>query len=53
MGVPFLFNWLRNKQYRQVLKRSVPSYVSSFSFDFNGILHNVAQIVYALSLIHI
>ena len=47
MGVPFLFKWLRNKQYRQVLKRSVPSYVSSFSFDFNGILHNVAQVVYA------
>ena len=47
MGVPHLFKWLRNKQYRQVLKRSVPSYVSSFSFDFNGILHNVAQIVYA------
>ena len=47
MGIPHLFKWIRNKQYRQVLKRSVPSYVSSFSFDFNGILHNVAQVVYA------
>ena len=47
MGIPFLFKWLRNKQYNQVLKRSVPQYVSSFSFDFNGILHNVAQMVYA------
>ncbi len=47
MGIPFLFKWLRNKQYQQVLKRSVPQYVSSFSFDFNGILHNVAQMVYA------
>jgi 5'-3' exoribonuclease 1 len=47
MGIPHLYKWMRNKQYREVLRRSVPSYVSSFSFDFNGILHNVAQVVYA------
>lgn len=47
MGIPHLFKWLRGKDYNGVLKRSVPSYVSSFLFDFNGIIHNVAQMVYA------
>jgi len=47
MGIPHLFKWLRNKNYREVLKRSVPTYVSSFSFDFNSVLHTVAQTVYA------
>ena len=47
MGIPHLFRWLKNQDYKGVLRRSVPSYVSSFSFDFNGILHEVAQTVYA------
>ena len=47
MGIPHLFKWLKNKNYRGVLRRSVPQYVSSFSFDFNGVLHAVAQTVYA------
>jgi 5'-3' exoribonuclease 1 len=47
MGIPHLFRWLKNQDYKGVLRRSVPSYVSSFSFDFNGILHEIAQTVYA------
>jgi len=47
MGIPHLFKWFKNKDYKGVLRKSVPSYVSSFSFDFNSILHDVAQTVYA------
>ena len=47
MGIPHLYKWLRDKNYKAVLQRSVPSYVSSLSLDFNGVLHNTAQIVYA------
>jgi len=47
MGIPHLFKWLRGQNYRGVLRRNVPRYVSSFSFDFNGVIHEVAQMVYA------
>lgn len=47
MGIPFLYRWLRDKEYKGVLRRSVPRNVSSFSLDANGIIHNCAQIVYA------
>lgn len=47
MGIPHLFKWLRGQNYRGVLRRNVPRYISSFSFDFNGIIHEVAQTVYA------
>ena len=47
MGVERFYSWIRNKNYTGVLNRSVPKYVSSFSLDMNGIIHKVAQIVYA------
>ena len=47
MGIVRFYSWLRNKNYRGVLVRRVPQNVSSFSFDFNGIIHNTAQLVYA------
>ena len=47
MGIAKFYGWLRNKNYRGALQRFVPQYVSSFSFDLNGLIHNVAQIVYA------
>ena len=47
MGIPFLYSWLKNKRYKGVLRRNVPNYVSSFSLDANGIIHAMAQLVYA------
>jgi 5'-3' exoribonuclease 1 len=47
MGIPHFYKWLRNKGYREVLRRNVPKYVSSFSLDANGIIHQCAQLVYA------
>lgn len=47
MGIAKFYSWLRNKNYRGALQRYVPQHVSSFSFDLNGLIHNVAQIVYA------
>ncbi len=47
MGVSFFYRWLRDKGYRGVLRRNVPRYVSSFSLDANGIIHQCAQLVYA------
>ena len=47
MGVGGFYYWLKNKRWRSVLIRSVPRNVSSFSLDMNGIIHNVAQTVYA------
>ncbi len=47
MGIPHFYRWLRNKGYTGVLRRSVPRYVSSFSLDANGIIHQCAQLVYA------
>jgi 5'-3' exonuclease len=50
MGIVRFYSWLKNKSYRGVLIHSVPQYVSSFCLDFNGIIHKVAQIVYAYGL---
>jgi 5'-3' exonuclease len=47
MGIAKFYSWLRNKNYRGALQRYVPQHVSSFSFDLNGLIHKVAQIVYA------
>ena len=47
MGIAKFYSWLRNKNYRGALIRQIPQLVSSFSFDLNGLIHNVAQIVYA------
>jgi len=47
MGIPYFYRFIRNKDYKGVLRRGVPKYVSSFMLDFNGIIHKVAQIVYA------
>jgi len=47
MGIPHLYKWLKNRNYKGVLKRNVPQNVSSLSLDFNSIIHKVAQIVYA------
>src|SRR5579883_1116223 len=47
MGIPFLYSWLKRKNYRAVLQRGVPQYVSSLLIDMNGMIHAVAQQVYA------
>lgn len=47
MGVPHFYKWIRDKKYKGVLRRNVPRYVSSFSLDANGIIHEQAQLVYA------
>lgn len=47
MGIPFLAGYIKKKGYKGVVRSGVPNYVSSFLLDFNGIIHNVAQIVYA------
>ncbi len=47
MGIPFFYKWLKNTHRNKVLRRNVPSNVSSFSMDFNGIIHESAQTVYA------
>ena len=47
MGVAYFYRWLRDKGYKAVLRRNVPTYVSSFSLDANGIIHQCAQLVYA------
>ena len=47
MGIPHFYRWLRDKGYKGVLRRNVPKFVSSFSLDANGIIHQCAQLVYA------
>lgn len=48
MGIPKFYNlWLRSRGYRGVIRQNLPSSVSSFSFDLNGIIHKAAQITYA------
>ena len=47
MGIAKFYSWLRRKGYRGALQRYVPQNVSSFSFDLNGLIHRVAQEVYA------
>lgn len=48
MGIPKFYNhWLRKRGFKNVLIRGVPGYVSSFSFDLNGVIHKAAQLVYA------
>jgi 5'-3' exoribonuclease 1 len=48
MGVPKFYNeFIRGRSYKGSLMRSVPQYVSSFSLDMNGLIHQCAQIVYA------
>lgn len=46
MGVAYFYRFLRDN-YPNVLRRNVPRFVSSFSLDMNGIIHNRAQFVYA------
>ena len=47
MGVPYFYSFIRRKRYTGVLRKNVPRYVSSFSLDANGIIHEQAQLVYA------
>lgn len=47
MGIPHMYKWLKYNDYRGVLRHGVPKYVSSFLFDLNGMLHSVAQLIYA------
>ena len=47
MGIAKFYSWLKRKGYRGALQRYVPQNVSSFSFDLNGLIHRVAQEVYA------
>lgn len=47
MGIPYLYKWLKNKNFPAVLRKNVPRYVSSLSLDANGIIHKCAQLVYA------
>nr|WIL03100.1 5'-3' exoribonuclease [Cedratvirus borely] len=49
MGVPKFYSWLRskNREYRGIIQRSVPATVSSLSIDMNGLLHQVAQLVFS------
>ena len=46
MGIPKFYAWLLQMKFPGVLANEVPSDVSSFSLDLNGLLHNCAQLVY-------
>jgi 5'-3' exonuclease len=47
MGVSGLHGqWLRAKNYRGVIIREMPKYVSSFCVDFNHIIHKAAGLIY-------
>ncbi|QIN54163.1 XRN 5'-3' exonuclease [Cedratvirus kamchatka] len=49
MGVPKFYSWLRskNRDFRGIIQRSVPATISSLSIDMNGLLHQVAQLVFS------
>lgn len=47
MGIPFFYKWLKNTHRKKVLRRNLPFNVSSFNMDFNGIIHEAAQEIYA------
>lgn len=50
MGISGLYGqWLKYKNYPGVITQNAPRYVSSFCFDFNGLIHKVAGIVYGYS----
>ncbi len=48
MGIPHYYAWIRkHKLLSRTIKNVLPRNVSSFSIDVNGILHGVAQKVFA------
>lgn len=48
MGIPHYYAWIRkHKLLSQTIKNVLPRNISSFSIDINGILHGVAQKVFA------
>lgn len=48
MGIPLFYGeWLSKQNTPGLLRRDVPSNVASFILDMNGLLHAVAQKVYA------
>lgn len=47
MGISRLYSqWLRAKNYRGVITRDMPKYVSSLCIDFNSLIHKAAGITY-------
>ena len=47
MGISGLYGqWLKTKNYTGVIVRDIPKYVSSFSVDFNHIIHKAAGLTY-------
>lgn len=47
MGIPRYANYVKNKNYKNAWRYSIPSNVSTLSLDANGILHASAQLNYA------
>ena len=47
MGIPRFVYWLRNRNFKGVLRKGVPPIASSLSIDLNGLIHKSAQYVYA------
>ena len=48
MGIEQLYGgWIKKISYKGVRLRTLPSTINSLSLDFNGIIHKVAQSVYA------
>ena len=47
MGVPFFYHWIKHSNFKGIIRRNVPQNVSSLLFDLNGMIHGVAQLVYA------
>ena len=47
MGIAKFYGWLKRNNYKGAIQNYVPDNVSSFSLDLNGLIHRVAQEVYA------
>lgn len=47
MGVPKFLVWLRNQPYRNVVQGGYPDRMDNVAIDFNGLIHEAAQLVYA------
>ena len=47
MGIAKFYGWLKRNNYKGAIQNYIPDNVSSFSLDLNGLIHRVAQEVYA------